>query len=200
MGIIKNFKRFINEHIAFVLAIFAYTFYMWLYLTFTISLVAGSSMYPNYQTGDFLINSPDTSNLMAGDFVSVDGAKVNQNNDSRLNYSSMAKRVIGVPGDTIVIYDGDLYINGEKQEEDYIFEKMDDNEYHFFPLGDEEFFVMGDNRNVSLDSREFGPVKRSWITEKKIFRIDNFDKRSEEVKEEELKREHEHEKEMAKNE
>ncbi|MGN1022421.1 MAG: signal peptidase I [Lachnospiraceae bacterium] len=91
------------------------------------------------------------------------------------------KRVIGLPGETVRIdYDGNIYINGEILDEKYGLEKMT------FPgiaeqeitLGDDEYFVLGDNRNVSEDSRypDVGLIKRKDIIGKAWLRIYPFSK------------------------
>lgn len=83
------------------------------------------------------------------------------------------KRVIGQPGDQIQIKDTHLYVNGELIAEPYIHEDCSpmscrDNSWE---LGDDEYFVMGDNRNHSSDSRSFQvPVERKHIIGKVVFR------------------------------
>lgn len=85
------------------------------------------------------------------------------------------KRVIGLPGETIQIKDGKIYINGEVLEENYGKESIIDGGIAKEPLtlGEDEYFVMGDNRNGSDDSRAdyIGPIARKLIKGKAILRV-----------------------------
>lgn len=85
------------------------------------------------------------------------------------------KRIIGLPGETVQILDGDIYINGEVLEEDYGKETMvsSGRAINEIQLGEDEYFVLGDNRNHSEDSRyeEVGNIKRSDIIGRAFIRI-----------------------------
>ena len=85
------------------------------------------------------------------------------------------KRIIGLPGETVQIKGEDIYINGEILEEDYGKDPITKAGMAANPitLADDEYFVMGDNRKVSFDSRyeEVGPVERKDIGGRAILRV-----------------------------
>ena len=86
------------------------------------------------------------------------------------------KRVIGLPGEVISIKDGYVYINGEPLDEPYIAsERRSKENMREYLLGEDEYFVMGDNRANSKDSRYVGPIDREQILGKAIYKIYPFD-------------------------
>ncbi len=89
------------------------------------------------------------------------------------------KRVIGLPGETIEIVDGRVFIysdqypqGAELEEDSYLPSEFRSKQisHKKISLGPDEYYVLGDNRALSLDSREFGPVKRDLIIGRVIFR------------------------------
>lgn len=139
----------------------------------------GQSMEPTLASGDKVLTNRLIYKLTApkrGDLVIF---KPNGNENSHY----YIKRVVGLPGETVQIVDGFIYIDGEVLVEDIKFEKMEhagiaEDE---IVLGEDEFFVLGDNRNASEDSRnaEIGCIKKQDISSKGWFNAtfgDNFGK------------------------
>ncbi|MNI11943.1 Signal peptidase I S [compost metagenome] len=73
------------------------------------------------------------------------------------------KRVIGLPGDTIEVKDGNVFRNGEQLNEPYIKEAMDRGTDQVWEIPENHVFVMGDNRNHSKDSRSIGPIPQDHV-------------------------------------
>ena len=75
--------------------------------------------------------------------------------------NSLIKRIYGMPGETIVIDSGNIYIDNKKIEDKYAYGITKDNIK--ITLKDDEYFVLGDNREISRDSRHMGPIKKENI-------------------------------------
>src|ERR1017187_484282 len=83
---------------------------------------------------------------------------------------SFIKRVVGLPGDTLEIRQGRVYLNGNLLPEPYVPESADSgSNYTPRKIPNSEYFVMGDHRDSSNDSRVFGPVQRQFIYGKAVF-------------------------------
>lgn len=83
---------------------------------------------------------------------------------------SFIKRVVGLPGETVEIRQGQVFVDGKPLEETYILpEYLDSNNYPAFRVPAREYFVMGDHRDSSNDSRMFGPVRAEYIYGKAVF-------------------------------
>ena len=83
---------------------------------------------------------------------------------------SYIKRVIAVAGDRVRINDGLVYVNGRQLVEDYVPGKYEDiRSYPETVVPPHSYFVLGDHRNLSNDSRDFGPVDQSYIYGKAVF-------------------------------
>lgn len=87
---------------------------------------------------------------------------------------SIIKRIIGLPGETIEIKKGDVYINNKKLKQPFLKRKKNFtyrvDTMRPLVIPEDHYFVMGDNRTVSQDSRYFGPVPRKYIYGKTLFR------------------------------
>lgn len=89
------------------------------------------------------------------------------------------KRIIGLPGERLKIVDGMIYINDQVLEESYGMEALDETEKYFdeVTIGEDQYFVMGDNRNHSMDSRStsVGLISKDKIEGKAFFRLYPFE-------------------------
>ena len=123
--------------------------------------ISGSSMYPTLQNEEHVLINVAASYLTSIERFDVVIVKSPFDDDEL-----WVKRVIGLPNETIAYKDGLLYVNGEVVEEtfldqDYINQVMEENNLSVFTedmeevvLGDDEYFLVGDNRISSLDSRD----------------------------------------------
>lgn len=117
------------------------------------TLVREYSMYPTITPYSYIIVNkiPYLFSMPSyNDIIVFNSNIVTEHNEGR----RLVKRVIGIGGDTIEIKDGDVYRNGDKLTEEYIIKEGTSGEMEPFTVTENHVFVMGDNRPVSLDSRD----------------------------------------------
>lgn len=128
--------------------------------------IPSESMLPTLKVGDRLIIdkvSYHINGIKRGDIIVFKAPP-----SSKLN-ETLIKRVIGLPGDTVAIKNGLVYINNQPLNEPYELEKPR-VDYNTITVPENSFFVMGDNRNNSYDSRFWGMVPEELIIGKAVAR------------------------------
>jgi len=137
--------------------------------------VKGSSMLPAFRHGDLVVVSRllgRWGKLSRGQVVvcHYPGRTVDRHGWIRLLF---IKRIIGCPGDRIAMENGQVMIQGEPLPEPYLDPALCSSwfQYQERTLGREEYFVMGDHRRSSNDSRRVGPLPRRMITGVVLFRL-----------------------------
>lgn len=108
-------------------------------------------MQPTLQNNSIIILYK-TTNIQHGDIVIFNGNSYGFKNN-------IIKRVIALPGDRVIIEDGILYLNGNAQEEAYLAKDIPTNGNVELVVEHGTFFALGDNREVSLDSRDIGLIR-----------------------------------------
>lgn len=162
----SNIKSKGNALASMVLVVVIALAIVFILRTFVVSItrVSGASMMPSYESGDILLEDLFSYKITDPQYNDVITAKVELNGVE----TKIIKRVVALPGDTVYIRDGYLYVNDKQQETK--FETMKDSGIAAEPiiLKDNEYFLLGDNRNNSLDSRfaAVGVIDRSQIIAK----------------------------------
>ena len=139
-------------------------------------IVQQESMQPNFYSGDYLITSIQAYRLFGqperGDVIVFKSHLY----DEKGKQKNLIKRIIGLPGDTVEIKNGDVYINGELLQEEYVAEQGLSGEMEAVTVPEGRLFVMGDNRRVSQDSRspEVGTIEMDSIVGKVVLRLYPF--------------------------
>lgn len=171
-----NRKKIINnitEFLKTILIAVIITFFV-KYFIVDLTAVSGRSMESTLQTGDIMVVNKISNNL-GSDYEIGDIVIVNSPIEDKL----YIKRVIGLPNDKVVIKDGNFYINDLLLEENYLKENTTTKKTSLVDsrhLKDNEYFLVGDNRENSNDSRKFGPIKKSNFIGKAFLRIYPFQK------------------------
>jgi signal peptidase I len=140
------------------------------YFIVQLFVVDGSSMEPNFHNNEYLLIqkvSAHFSGYSRGDVVVFKYPK-----DTRLDF---IKRIIGTPGDTVTLDDTGIMITNAQNprgfylSENYLSTKYSYSDRQTVSLGDGQYFVMGDNRDNSSDSREWGILDKHYIIGKTWF-------------------------------
>lgn len=124
---------------------------------FNLSVVRGSSMAPRIHDGDRILI--DHLSYVFGDVQRGDIVVLKYPLDPSVDY---IKRVVGLPGDEVLLQDGHVWVNGELVDEPYV-DEQDPFSRLRVRVKPAHFFVLGDNRPRSSDSREFGLVPQDYI-------------------------------------
>lgn len=133
-------------------------------------IVSGSSMVPTFENGEYLIideisyrvNNPQRDDVVVFKYP----------NDTKKYF---IKRIIGLPNETVDIKGNVITITNEEHQDGFKLDQpyvknMSKNDIHF-ELKNDEYFVMGDNRSASSDSRYWGAVKRKLLVGKALLRL-----------------------------
>jgi signal peptidase I len=152
--------------------VLAFAIFMMIYMfLFQPHKVDGNSMYPNFHNQEYILTDKITyrkRDPQRGEVIVFHAPPPNN--------ADFIKRIIGLPGESIMVQNGRVYINGKQLPEIYLPISLATTEKSFLregvsytiPAG--YYIVLGDNRNYSSDSREWGPVSRKAIVGKAIFR------------------------------
>jgi signal peptidase I len=146
--------------------VFAVSIFLFVYLLLVQPhKIKGSSMDPNFHDGEFLLTDKVTYRF--GEPEQGDVVVFKAPPDDAQEF---IKRIIAKPGDTVKVEGGRVFVNGQLLNETYLEDSVVTRPGNYaqesrevtIPAGN--YFVMGDNRNHSYDSRNFGPIDRSKIT------------------------------------
>jgi len=139
-------------------------------------IIQQQSMEPNFYSGDYVITSRQAYNIFGdpqrGDIIVFKSDLYTDEGEAK----NLIKRIIGLPGDTVEIIEGEVYLNGEMLNEEYIKEPGLSGEMEAVTVPEGELFVMGDNRRVSQDSRSgaVGTISQDTIVGKVVVRVYPF--------------------------
>ena len=157
-------------------------------ISFFLFLILSVCMMSSVGQGTKVVGSSMENTFMEGDSLFIDKLSYHFTNPKRFDIVVFPfqegeesvfyiKRVIGMPGETIQIAGDHIYINGEILLEEFGKEAMEEGSegiaLYPYTLGEDEYFVLGDNRNFSIDSRQpqVGAIKKEMIIGKYAFRL-----------------------------
>lgn len=157
---VEKIKRILIEAISTILICVVALFILNKFILISV-VIEGNSMQPTLNNGDYGFSFIISKNMGINrfDIVVIDTDKI----DKRL-----VKRVIGLPNETVKYYDNELYINDTLVEEDFLDDKVLTPDFEI-SLGENEYFVLGDNREISKDSRYYGSFNYEDFLSSNIF-------------------------------
>lgn len=173
----KNKNKFLAKVWDFIKSFAAIFIIVFALKHFVIDLtaVSGHSMDHTLATGDIMLVDKISKNFgkkyKRGDIVIF--------NSPTEPWKLYVKRVVGLPGENVEIKDGDVYIDFEKLDEDYLDKGMvtePTSDIVGWFVGEDQYFLLGDNRVKSNDSRNFGPVSRDYFMGEALMRVYPFDR------------------------
>jgi signal peptidase I len=135
-------------------------------VTSTLYTVRGDSMSPSLTDADYVLvarRAYRRGGPARGDIVLL--------RDPRSRGGVYVKRVVGLPGEWVGFRDGHVLVNDGALHEPYVVEAAPAGSGVTWPLAADEYFVLGDNRSDSLDSRRFGPLRREHILGQVWYRL-----------------------------
>lgn len=149
----EKIKKLVSKNAPYIFFLAAIAVFVAITQAAGIVIVSGDSMFPTLRSGDIIRTSRDVGSIERGDII------VAKSSDG-----TVIKRVVGLPGEDVQISDDAIYINGVPIK-DYVNVPTMPNGMpkEGVTLNEREYFVMGDNREHSKDSREFGAVKKEDI-------------------------------------
>lgn len=165
----KNTIKEVKEWIVSIIIAAAIAFLIKGFIIDTM-LVDGTSMLPTLHDEDRIIF--EKISLYKNDFKRNQIVILNPPGESKYTY--YVKRIIGLPGEKLEIIGGSVYINGVKLDEKYLPPNTYTDEDMVITIPDDCVFVMGDNREVSQDSRALGPIPIENIKGHAVLRIYPF--------------------------
>ena len=155
MSIQKTIITIIKEILQTALISLGIFFFVYIFLVQP-HRIKGESMNPNFADGELILTEKVSYYIykpQRGDVVVFKAPKT-----TRVDF---IKRIIGLPGENVKIEDGTVFINGQKLIEPYETQKTQGG--MSITLLENQYFVLGDNREASSDSRSFGPIERNTI-------------------------------------
>jgi signal peptidase I len=154
--------------VAIVLAVVVRAFFLQTFY------VPSTSMYPTLKPGDRIVVEKVTKSIQPGDIIVFSRPPAEDCGGPPV--PDLVKRVIGLPGDTVEVHNNKVYLDGKVLPEPWLPATTDESDpytanYGPFTVPAGDYFVMGDNRTRSCDSRMWGPVKASSVVGKVVMII-----------------------------